>query len=67
MISYQWDSQERMLQLRDELKAAGHNVWMDVEKMSKETVYILITKNEKKILLLFQFSFMRFCNWAGMN
>ena len=39
MISYQWDSQERMIKLRDELKIAGYNVWMDIEKMSKDTKY----------------------------
>ena len=36
MISYQWDAQERMLKLRDELKRDGYNVWMDVEKMGRE-------------------------------
>ena len=33
MISYQWDAQERMLELKDELVKAGYKVWMDVEKM----------------------------------
>ena len=35
MISYQWDAQERMLKLRDELRKEGYKVWMDVEKMGK--------------------------------
>ncbi|XP_072049656.1 uncharacterized protein [Amphiura filiformis] len=33
MISYQWDAQERMLKLRDELTRAGYDVWMDVDHM----------------------------------
>ena len=33
MISYQWESQELMLRVRDDLKAAGYDVWMDVDKM----------------------------------
>ena len=36
MISYQWDAQKRMLKLRDELKQAGYNVWMDVDQMGKK-------------------------------
>ena len=35
MISYQWGSQERALLVRDKLKEAGYNVWMDVDEMSK--------------------------------
>ena len=35
MISYQWDSQWLMIPLKDKLKDAGYNVWMDVEKMGK--------------------------------
>ena len=35
MISYNWGSKPIMLQVRDRLKAAGFNVWMDVDNMSK--------------------------------
>ena len=35
MISYQWDSQKRMITLREKLKLKGFSVWMDVEKMGK--------------------------------
>ena len=35
MISYQWNSQERMLKLKDELTKAGYDVWMDVDQMGK--------------------------------
>ena len=37
MISYQWDSQKRMIKLRDELIRAGFDVWMDVDKMGRWT------------------------------
>ena len=35
MISYNWGSKPIMLKVRDRLKAAGFNVWMDVDNMSK--------------------------------
>ena len=38
MISYQWESQERMLRLRDELQSAGYNVWMDVDQIGKDAI-----------------------------
>ena len=40
MISYQWDSQPVMLKVKDRLKHAGYKVWMDVEHMSKDSVYL---------------------------
>ncbi|XP_072032305.1 uncharacterized protein [Amphiura filiformis] len=33
MISYQWDSQKRAMELKRQLFKAGYNVWMDVDKM----------------------------------
>ena len=35
MISYNWGSKPIVLKVRDRLKAAGFNVWMDVDNMSK--------------------------------
>ena len=35
MISYQWDCQERMIEIRDLLQKAGFNVWMDIDKMGE--------------------------------
>ena len=35
MISYNWGSKPTMLKVRDRLRAAGFNVWMDVDNMSK--------------------------------
>ena len=33
MISYQWDTQERMIAIRDLLIKSGYNVWMDIDQM----------------------------------
>jgi len=33
MISYQWDSQETVLKIRDRLREAGFDIWIDVEDM----------------------------------
>ena len=44
MISYQWDAQDRMLKLKDELIKAGYRIWMDVEKMGMES------KNSNNVL-----------------
>ncbi|XP_072031839.1 uncharacterized protein [Amphiura filiformis] len=33
MISYQWDSQEQMIKVKERLTSAGYNIWMDVDKM----------------------------------
>ena len=35
MISYQWDVQPQVLKIRERLKQAGYNVWIDVEQMRK--------------------------------
>ncbi len=35
MISYNWDHQERVIQMANKLKVKGYNVWIDVDKMSK--------------------------------
>jgi hypothetical protein len=33
MISYQWDSQNKCLQIKKGLEHAGYRVWIDVEQM----------------------------------
>ena len=43
MISYQWASQKRALEIRDELVKAGYQVWMDVDKMSKKLIQYVNT------------------------
>ena len=46
MISYQWDVQPQVLKIRERLKQAGYNVWIDVEQMRKgkqwDEIYHLI-------------------------
>lgn len=38
MISYQWDCQEIVLRVKDELKSAGFNAWIDVENIEGSTL-----------------------------
>jgi len=34
-ISYQWDSKQTVLKVRDRLRAAGYRVWIDEDDMCK--------------------------------
>ena len=56
MISYQWDVQPTVLQIRDRLKAAGYRVWIDVEQMS---MYIYIHHHMLLLLVLSGLCFVR--------
>ena len=38
MISYQWDSQEVLFEVKNRLQASGHRVWMDMEQMGGSTL-----------------------------
>ncbi|XP_070553263.1 uncharacterized protein [Ptychodera flava] len=38
MISYNWEVQERMKEVKTKLQAAGYDVWMDIEKMAGDTL-----------------------------
>lgn len=38
MVSYQWDSQATVLQVKDKLTDAGFTVWIDVENMTGSTL-----------------------------
>lgn len=38
MISYQWDSQHTIVQVKDKLRSAGFNVWIDIEEMRGSTL-----------------------------
>ena len=46
MISYQWDSQQLMIRLKNALQQAGYNVWMDVEKMGKILFGYTVKQND---------------------
>ena len=38
MISYQWDVQKPMIQLKNQLQAQGYKVWMDIDEMGGSTL-----------------------------
>ena len=38
MISYQWDVQKPMIQLKTQLQSQGYKVWMDVDEMGGSTL-----------------------------
>lgn len=38
MISYQWDVQKSMIQVRNELQSQGYKVWMDIDEMGGSTL-----------------------------
>ena len=38
MVSYQWDVQDVVIQIRDKLQAVGFKVWMDVDEMGGSTL-----------------------------
>ena len=48
MISYNWGSKPTMLKVRDRLKTAGFNVWMDVDNMSKFVLHQNLSNVNKK-------------------
>lgn len=38
MISYQWDVQDVVIQIRNKLQATGFKVWMDIDEMGGSTL-----------------------------
>ncbi|XP_078359598.1 uncharacterized protein LOC144644064 isoform X1 [Oculina patagonica] len=52
MISYQWDTQETMLQVKQDLEAQGCTVWMDVEQMEGSILETMARAVEKSSVLL---------------
>ncbi|XP_072051272.1 uncharacterized protein [Amphiura filiformis] len=52
MISYQWDSQERVMQIRDKLTAAGYEVWMDVTNMKGDILHAMAQGVENSVAIL---------------
>ncbi|XP_072168197.1 uncharacterized protein [Diadema setosum] len=52
MISYQWDSQERMIEVRDLLIKAGYNVWMDIDKMAGDILGAMAQAVERAAVVL---------------
>ena len=63
MISYNWGSQSTVLQLRDRLKAAGFNIWIDVEHTSAYIQCSSLTSefpriSQRKLITSFSHSFL---------
>ena len=38
MISYQWDVQKLVIQIKNKLQADGYKVWMDIDEMGGSTL-----------------------------
>ncbi|XP_064637006.1 uncharacterized protein LOC135493536 [Lineus longissimus] len=56
MMSYQWDSQELVLRVRDVLRSRGYNVWIDVERMAGSTLEAMARAVEGAHVVLLFFS-----------
>ena len=53
MISYQWDHQEILIDVRDALLEAGYKVWMDIDQMGGSTLDAMANAvEEAKIVLM---------------
>ncbi|XP_072019557.1 uncharacterized protein [Amphiura filiformis] len=52
MISYQWDSQDRVTAIRDKLIQTGYKVWMDVDKMRGDILDAMADAVEKSDVIL---------------
>ena len=52
MISYQWDVQRTMIQVRDHLKQHGFQVWMDIDKIGGSTLQAMASAVEESSVVL---------------
>ncbi|XP_072048521.1 uncharacterized protein [Amphiura filiformis] len=52
MISYQWDSQERVKQIKDRLVAGGYRVWLDLDNMHDDILECMALAVEKSDVIL---------------
>ncbi|XP_072019573.1 uncharacterized protein [Amphiura filiformis] len=52
MISYQWDSQDRVVTIRDNLVQAGYKVWMDVHNIRGDIIDAMADAVEKSDVIL---------------
>ncbi|XP_032238030.2 uncharacterized protein LOC5512767 isoform X2 [Nematostella vectensis] len=52
MLSYQWGYQDVVLKVRDELRAAGYKVWIDVEQMEGSTLEAMASAVENAAAVL---------------
>ncbi|XP_038051204.1 uncharacterized protein LOC119724293 [Patiria miniata] len=56
MISYQWGVQQQMIRIKELLKAAGYNVWMDVDNMGGSTLESMAAAVEQSAVVLVCFT-----------
>ena len=52
MISYQWDSQEVLVEVKNRLQASGYRVWMDLEQMGGSTLETMAKAVEDSSVVL---------------
>ena len=52
MISYQWDSQEILVEVKNRLQASGYRVWMDLEQMGGSTLEAMAKAVENASVVL---------------
>ena len=52
MISYQWDSQEVLVEVKNRLQASGYRVWMDLEQMGGSTLETMAKAVENSSVVL---------------
>ncbi|CAH3196173.1 unnamed protein product [Porites evermanni] len=52
MISYQWDSQEVLFEVKNRLQASGYRVWMDLEQMGGSTLEAMAKAVENSSVVL---------------
>ncbi|XP_071798545.1 uncharacterized protein [Asterias amurensis] len=56
MISYQWGVQTQMIKIKELLKAAGFNVWMDIDDMGGSTLESMAAAVEHSAVVLVCFT-----------
>ena len=52
MISYQWDAQEVLIEVKNRLQANGYRVWMDLEQMGGSTLEAMAKAVENSSVVL---------------
>ena len=52
MISYQWDNQDILIEVKNSLQASGYRVWMDLEQMGGSTLEAMAKAVENSSVVL---------------
>ena len=52
MISYQWDNQDVLIEVKNRLQASGYSVWMDLEQMGGSTLEAMAKAVENSSVVL---------------